>query len=76
MNNKRRKDLKDIRDQLSDLKDRVELLQGEEMDAFDNIPENLQGSQSYNQSENAISNLEEAVSNLDTAIDCIEAAAE
>lgn len=42
MNKARRKQLADIADQLEELKDRLVLLEEEEQDAFDNLPEGLQ----------------------------------
>ena len=76
MNKIRRKALRDIMEQLEALKDSLELLQSEEEDYRDNMPENLQGSEKYETADTAISNMEDAVSNLEEAICSIEAAME
>lgn len=72
MNNKRRKEIKDIiylanksNTNFKDLYKVIEKILNEEQDAFDNMPENLQYSINGQCSENAICSLEEA-------IECIE----
>jgi len=45
-----------------------------EEDALDRIPDNLQGTDRYGQSEEAIDNLNEALDKIDDAISCIEEA--
>ena len=47
MNNIRRKSLRDIAEQLEELKASLEELQEEEEEYRDNMPENLQGSERY-----------------------------
>lgn len=76
MNNTRRKELQAIIDKLEDLKGDLELLQEEEEEYRDNMPENLQGSERYEMAEEAISNIEEAVSGLEDVISYIESATE
>ena len=47
----------------------------EEEDAFDNIPENLQGSERYEKTEDAIDCLNDASENIDAAIEKLNEAA-
>lgn len=76
MNKIRRKSLRNIIDQLEELKNNLEDLQTEEEYYRDNMPENLQGSERYEQADEAVSNLEDAVSSLEDVISSIEAAVE
>lgn len=76
MNRVRRKNLQSIIDQLVELKGSLEDLQTEEEEYRDNMPENLQGSERYEQADDACSNLSDAVDNLDEVISSIEAAIE
>lgn len=76
MNNDRRKTIQEIMEKLTDLKDSLEMVQEEEQEYKDNMPENLQGSEKYEKAESssealyeAVSQLEEAVSNLETAME-------
>lgn len=70
MNNQRRKEIQAILNELAAFRSKVEDLQREEQDAFDNMPEGLQQSEKGQQSENAASRLEDAL----TAFDEIEEA--
>ena len=54
----------------------IEQLCDEEQDYLDSIPENLQGGERYEKSEEAVSALEGAVDCLDEAIDNIDIAIE
>lgn len=74
MNNTRRKALQSIIDKLDDLKFDIEILQEEEEDYRDNIPENLQGSERYEKAEEACDNLDSAVYSLEEVIDYITSA--
>lgn len=76
MNNPRRKALREIIEQLEELKSSLEDIQSEEEGYRDNIPENMQGGGRYEQSEEAISNIEDAVSGLEEVIGSIESATE
>lgn len=71
MNNTRRKELERIVDVVSELKEHLEMLQGEEEEYRDNIPENLQGSERYEKADTACDNLYSAVSSLEEALDSI-----
>lgn len=76
MNKIRRKTLRDIMDQLEELKDSLEEVQSEEEAYRDNMPENLQGSDRYEAADAACDNLSDAVSSLEDAISSIESAIE
>ena len=73
MNNERRKRIKlaieklqDLQVQVEAVKDEVEDLQGEETDAFDNLPESLQSSDKGLSMEACIDNLSSAADELDS----------
>ncbi len=65
MNASRRKEIQDILNELSGLRCRIEDLQSEEQEAFDNMPEGLKQSGRGQASEAAASALENAVSAID-----------
>ena len=58
-----------------ELKDELENKCSDESDYFDNIPENLQGSQRAMDSEEAIDKMNEAIESMDNAIGAAEEAA-
>lgn len=68
MNNQRRKQIQEVLNELADLRSRIEDVQGEEQDAYDNMPEGLQQGEKGEKAEQACSNLEDAL----TAFDEIE----
>ena len=72
MNNIRRKVLKSILEEIEEIKNRLEGVLSDEEEAFDNIPENLQGTERYEKAEEIISYLEDAISELDESISSIE----
>ena len=76
MNKDRRSRIAEIVSQLETLKDQIAELQGEEQDAFDNLPEGLQQSDRGQQSENAASYLSDAESSIDDVISSLNDAAE
>ena len=76
MNRPRRAKLREIMDQIDELKTALEWLQEEEEEYRDNIPENMQGSERHEKADEACSNLYEAVSSMEEAISSIEAAIE
>lgn len=51
MNNARRKQIKNIINKLSDIKNEIDDLAIDEEDCLDNIPENMQDSERYEKSE-------------------------
>ena len=79
MNNKRRRDLSNVIDELNLVTNKDDLamcismledLKSEEEDFYDNAPENLQYSMRYEMSQEAIDNMEEALNCLEQAEDC------
>lgn len=76
MNKIRRKALQEIYDKLSDLQEELETIKDEEDESRENMPENLQGSERYEQSETASGNIDEAMEYLSSACDSIESAME
>ena len=76
MNKLRRKDLREITDQLETLQELLQELQEQEEEYRDNMPENLQGSEKYERADKACSNLSDAYDSLQDAIANITAAIE
>ena len=76
MNKLRRKTLQKIFDQLSDLREEIEAVKEEEDESRENMPENLQGSERYEQSETASSNMDEAMEYISSACDSLESVLE
>lgn len=76
MNNARRKTLSALYEKVEELKTLLEEVAEEEQEAFDNIPENLAGSERYESAEEAVENLDSAVSALEEALEYIEYAQE
>jgi len=76
MNKLRRKSLQEIFDKLSDLREEIESIKDEEDESRENMPENLQGSERYEQSETASYNMDEAMEYISSACDSIESAME
>lgn len=76
MNKIRRKALQEIYDKLSDLREELETIKDEEDESRENMPENLQGSERYEQSETASGNIDETMEYLSSACDSIESAME
>lgn len=76
MNKARRKTLQELYDIITEAKDNLDAVRGEEEEYKDNIPENLQGSERYERAESAVDALESAVSSLEEALDYIEEAQE
>lgn len=72
MNNKRRKKIKDVILDLTNIKNinfislqsKIEKILDEEQEAFDNLPENLQYSINGQRSEDAINSLEDAIEEI------------
>ncbi len=76
MNKPRRKTLKELSNQLSDVRDTLEMVKDEEEEYRDNIPENLQGSEKYEKTDAYCDSLYEDVSNLEEAIEQIQSTIE
>ncbi len=72
MNVYRRKRLNAIVAKLSEVYSDLEEIVNEESEAFENIPENLQGSERYGRAEEIAYNLEEAFENLEEMINTLD----
>jgi hypothetical protein len=72
MNNARRKRICKIADALNELKSQIDELHEEEQEAFENIPESLQGTKRYEIAENAVDMLESASLRVENAITFLE----
>ena len=69
MNNARRKEKEKITADLEAIKERIEALQEEEQDAFDNLPESIQYGERGDKMQSAIDNLEYAADNIQDCLD-------
>ena len=76
MNKFRRKQISEVLEALNTLRDTVEAIHNEENEAFENMPESLEGTDRYDMAEEAVSNLDDALSSLEDAIDSLESAKE
>lgn len=72
MNKIRRSKISEVIKQIATVRDVLEDIINEEQDCYDNIPENLQGGERAEMSEEVISTMEEAFENLNEAIDELE----
>ena len=73
MNNKRRKEIANAIRQIENV---VSSILADEEEAFDNMPESLQGSERGDTSQEAQGNLNSAIDALEEAIICLEDASE
>lgn len=71
MNKQRRKALDTLYRKIEELRQEVEEVMDEEQDSYDNLPENLQGSERGEAMYEAIDNLDSACRSLDEAMDYI-----
>ena len=69
MNNERSKEIQKITADLEAIKERIEALQEEEQDAFDNLPESIQYGERGDKMQSAIDNLEYAADNIQDCLD-------
>lgn len=76
MNKSRRKEIAEVLAKLEDLKADVERLQSDEQDAFDALPESVQGGERGDKMQAAADALGEAVDAIDGAVMALEQAAE
>lgn len=76
MNKARRKAINEIYEQITDLRELLEFIKDEEEEYKDNIPENLQGSERYEKSEEACENLDSAICSIEEALDYISSSIE
>ena len=72
MNKARRKVIEDLKARLEEIKSELEFVQEQEQEAFDNLPESLQGAERGQQMETYIDNMAYAVSNIEDAMDSLE----
>ena len=72
MNNQRRKKLNIVSEKVSFIKGEIEAIYEEEQECLNNMPENLQGSDRYVQSEEACDQMMECIDSLDDIICIIE----
>lgn len=71
MNKVRRKQLAEVSSILETAKGMLEEIRDDEQDYFDNMPENLQGSERGEASEEAIDAMDEAIESLESAIESV-----
>ena len=74
MNKERRKAIQEVMEELETLKSKIEEIQNDEQEAYDNLPESLQYSERGEAMESAIENLESAYNEIDSIIDNLEEA--
>jgi len=72
MNNNRRKIIQGMRDSIIDLQTKLEEVQSEEQDAYDNLPESLQDSEKGQVMYDALDNIESAISSLNEAMEYLD----
>ena len=72
MNKDRRYTISMILKKMNSIKDELENVKNEEEFAFDNMPENLQGSMRGEESQEAIEAMDEALDSLEEAISQLE----
>lgn len=72
MNNQRRKELGELVEELSGIRAQLEEILSSEQEAFDAMPESLQGSERGERAQDAIRELENALSSFDDIESCIE----
>ena len=75
MNKQRRERLAKLAEQVEGIKLELESLRFEEQEAFDNMPESLQGAERGQAMESAINAMEDAETGLDEALASIEESA-
>lgn len=68
MNKARRKQLEDLIEQLSGIKDSIEAVMEEEQEAFDNLPEGIQASERGETMQENIDNLQTAADSLESEV--------
>lgn len=68
MNANRRKQLSDITEEIEHIKERLEFLQEEEQEAFDNMPDNFQFGEKGDRMQASIDSIMEAADSLQDAI--------
>ena len=69
MNNKQRKQLKALSEQVEEIKQEVEMIRDDEQEKIDNLPDRLIGSSKEDEYQDAVNALEEVISSLEDVID-------
>lgn len=72
MNKKRRRQIEKIRELLTDCREELNDVISEEEECLENIPESLQGSERYGESEEFLDLMNDALSNIESAVDSLE----
>lgn len=72
MNNQRRKSINDIIDRLSAIMDELDVLNTEEQDAHDNLPDGLQESERGEAMQEAADALDQAKCDIESVIDNLQ----
>ncbi len=72
MNKERRKQIAVIVNRISSIVSDLEMVKDEEDDYRDNMPENLQGSIRYDDSEEASNAMQDAIDSLEEAVSSLE----
>ena len=76
MNRQRRVAIKKLQDRLEEIKQDLEILQEEEQEYIDGIPENLQTGERYDRAEEIMDAIDTAMESLEEAMDNLESATE
>ena len=76
MNAERRKTLEEATGLLDDAKSMIEGCRDEEQDYFDDMPENLQGSERGERAEEVVGSLDSVIDSIETALQEIDEAKE
>jgi hypothetical protein len=72
MNAPRRKELQAIHNLITEARDRLMVVKDDEEEYLFNMPENLQNSERYTNTEEMVESLEECLDELDTILETIE----
>ena len=72
MNKARRKKIADLRTALESLKENLDLIRDEEQEAFDAMPESIQGSEKGTDMEEGLEALNDSFDELESVIDRLE----
>lgn len=74
MNKQRRMEIKNVIDQLQDLRATIEDIQSEEQEYFDNMPENFQFGERGDMANEAIENMDDALMSIDELLSSLDSA--
>ena len=72
MNKYRRKAIEQIIETLDQINNEIEIIQEEEQEYMDNMPENFQDSDNYYVAEEAVDNLGNAIESIEEAINYLD----